>query len=58
MSEQTLPVTGRAWHLEARPMGWPVPSDFAPGDHGLENTLDAFLALMRGENTGKMIVKL
>ena len=25
---------------------------------GLENTLDAFLALMRGENVGKMIVKL
>jgi len=25
---------------------------------GLENTLDAFLALMRGENRGKMIVKL
>ncbi len=29
MSEQTLPTTGRAWHLEARPQGWPVPSDFA-----------------------------
>lgn len=25
---------------------------------GLENTLDAFLAVMRGENIGKMIVKL
>jgi NADPH-dependent curcumin reductase CurA len=25
---------------------------------GLGNTLDAFLALMRGENVGKMIVKL
>jgi len=25
---------------------------------GLDNTLDAFLALMRGENVGKMIVKL
>jgi hypothetical protein len=24
----------------------------------LDNTLDAFLALMRGENVGKMIVKL
>jgi len=29
MSEQTLPTTGRAWYLEARPDGWPVPSDFA-----------------------------
>src|SRR4051812_49003378 len=29
MSEQTLPTTGRAWHLEARPAGWPVPSEFA-----------------------------
>jgi NADPH-dependent curcumin reductase CurA len=25
---------------------------------GLENTLDAFLSMMRGENVGKMIVKL
>jgi hypothetical protein len=29
MSEQTLPATGRAWHLESRPKGWPSPSDFA-----------------------------
>ena len=29
MSEQTLPTTGRAWHLKVRPEGWPVPSDFA-----------------------------
>src|SRR5215469_11957020 len=29
MSEQTVPTTGRAWHLEARPQGWPVPSEFA-----------------------------
>jgi len=29
MSEQTLPTTGRAWHLEARPTGWPQPSEFA-----------------------------
>jgi NADPH-dependent curcumin reductase CurA len=29
MSEMTLPATGRAWHLESRPEGWPVPSDFA-----------------------------
>ncbi|WP_173080226.1 MDR family NADP-dependent oxidoreductase [Phytohabitans rumicis] len=26
--------------------------------NGLENTLDAFLALMRGENVGKMVVRL
>ncbi|MET7637977.1 NADP-dependent oxidoreductase [Streptomyces sp. NPDC005438] len=26
--------------------------------HGIENTLDAFLGLLRGENTGKMIVTL
>lgn len=29
MSEQTLPTTARAWHLETRPEGWPVRSDFA-----------------------------
>jgi NADPH-dependent curcumin reductase CurA len=29
MSDQTLPTTGRAWHLEARPTGWPVQSEFA-----------------------------
>jgi NADPH-dependent curcumin reductase CurA len=29
MSEQNLPVTARAWHLETRPEGWPVPSDFS-----------------------------
>ncbi|MGN9841295.1 NADP-dependent oxidoreductase [Nonomuraea sp. H19] len=29
MSEQTLPTTGRAWHLEARPVGWPTPLEFA-----------------------------
>ena len=28
MTEQT-PTTGREWHLEARPDGWPVPEDFA-----------------------------
>ncbi|MCZ7431076.1 NADP-dependent oxidoreductase [Streptomyces sp. WMMC1477] len=25
----TLPTTGRAWHLTARPDGWPTPADFA-----------------------------
>ena len=25
---------------------------------GIENTLDAFLGVLRGENTGKMVVKL
>jgi N-terminal domain of oxidoreductase len=29
MSEQTLPATGRAWHLEARPVGRPTPLEFA-----------------------------
>ncbi|MFI5874345.1 NADP-dependent oxidoreductase [Streptomyces sp. NPDC051445] len=29
MSEQPLPTIGRAWHLENRPTGTPVPSDFA-----------------------------
>ncbi|WP_020639641.1 hypothetical protein [Amycolatopsis balhimycina] len=29
MSEQSLPTTARAWHLQARPPGRPVPSDFA-----------------------------
>ncbi|WP_030438364.1 NADP-dependent oxidoreductase [Actinoplanes subtropicus] len=29
MSEQTLPATGRAWHLEDRPQGWPQPAEFA-----------------------------
>jgi NADPH-dependent curcumin reductase CurA len=29
MAEQTLPATGREWHLAARPNGWPVPEDFA-----------------------------
>ncbi|MEU9114570.1 NADP-dependent oxidoreductase [Streptomyces sp. NPDC048483] len=24
-----LPVTGREWHLTARPQGWPTPNDFA-----------------------------
>lgn len=28
MSEQSLPTTGRAWHLLSRPEGWPVPGDF------------------------------
>jgi NADPH-dependent curcumin reductase CurA len=77
MSEQTLPATGRAWHLEARPAGRPAPLEFAlrevpipaPGRpaavkfgetvvDGLDGTLDAFLAMMRGENVGKTVVKL
>ena len=29
MAEQTLPTTGREWHLASRPSGWPVPEDFA-----------------------------
>ncbi len=119
MSEQTLPATGRAWHLEARPAGRLAPLEFAlrevpipaPGPgrswsptstcrstrtcgaglpssstksstcspsssrgrrlcrhrklhfretvvDGLDGTLDAFLAMMRGENVGKTVVKL
>ena len=26
---ETLPATGREWHLTARPHGWPTPEDFA-----------------------------
>ncbi|MFF2510299.1 NADP-dependent oxidoreductase [Streptomyces sp. NPDC058086] len=29
MSEQTLPTTARAWHLDARPEGWPSASNFS-----------------------------
>src|SRR5690348_13893489 len=29
MAQQTLPATGREWHLAARPGGWPTPEDFA-----------------------------
>ncbi|AXI77457.1 NADP-dependent oxidoreductase [Peterkaempfera bronchialis] len=29
MAEQALRTTGRAWHLVARPRGWPTPEDFA-----------------------------
>ena len=29
MAQQTLPATGREWHLVARPNGWPTPEDFA-----------------------------
>jgi NADPH-dependent curcumin reductase CurA len=32
VSEQALPTTARAWHLEARPQGQPVPSEFALRD--------------------------
>ncbi|MGH3314015.1 MAG: NADP-dependent oxidoreductase [Streptomyces sp.] len=28
-SPDTLPATGREWHLIARPQGWPTPGDFA-----------------------------
>ncbi|NGO69695.1 zinc-binding dehydrogenase [Streptomyces boncukensis] len=28
-STAALPATGRAWHLTARPQGWPTPADFA-----------------------------
>jgi NADPH-dependent curcumin reductase CurA len=28
----TLPTTGRAWHLTARPQGWPTPDGFALRD--------------------------
>ncbi|SEM15335.1 NADP-dependent oxidoreductase [Streptacidiphilus jiangxiensis] len=29
MAQQSLPATGREWHLVARPQGWPTPADFA-----------------------------
>ncbi|GAA2743701.1 NADP-dependent oxidoreductase [Kitasatospora cinereorecta] len=29
MAEQSVPTTGREWHLAARPQGWPTPADFA-----------------------------
>ncbi|MEU3616224.1 NADP-dependent oxidoreductase [Streptomyces sp. NPDC006872] len=29
MSEQTLPTTARAWHLDSRPEGWPAASNFS-----------------------------
>jgi NADPH-dependent curcumin reductase CurA len=29
MSEQTIPTTARAWHLDSRPQGRPVPSGFS-----------------------------
>jgi NADPH-dependent curcumin reductase CurA len=40
---ETLPATGREWHLIARPHGWPTPEDFAlreapvaePGEDGI-----------------------
>lgn len=28
-SPESLPATGREWHLVSRPEGWPVPGDFA-----------------------------
>ncbi|QPP09025.1 NADP-dependent oxidoreductase [Streptomyces bathyalis] len=28
-SPESLPTTGREWHLVSRPQGWPVPGDFA-----------------------------
>jgi NADPH-dependent curcumin reductase CurA len=32
MSEETLPTTSRAWHLDTRPQGWPAPSEFSLRD--------------------------
>lgn len=114
MSEYTLPTTGRARHLEARPAprivlsgmvsqyndekvvgprnlwnlsvtrskmpafmvteeldlqpdfirevgGWAATGKLRFLETvfgGLDNTLDAFLAMMRGENVGKMVVRL
>lgn len=29
MSEQAIPTTARAWHLDTRPEGWPTASDFS-----------------------------
>ena len=50
MSEQTLPATDRAWHLEARPVGRPTPLEFALPD---------FIREVGGwAATGKMVVRL
>jgi hypothetical protein len=38
VSEHALPTTARAWHLEARPQGQPVPSEFALRDLELPAT--------------------
>jgi NADPH-dependent curcumin reductase CurA len=53
-----LPTTGRAWHLTARPQGWPKPSDFAlrseaipalnPGQVLVENLYLSVDPYMRG----------
>ena len=48
MSEQALPTTARAWHLEARPQGRPVPSEFALRDLELP-TLGAGQLLVANE---------
>jgi NADPH-dependent curcumin reductase CurA len=54
----TLPTTGRAWHLVARPEGWPKPTDFAlrsevipalnPGQVLVENIYLSVDPYMRG----------
>jgi NADPH-dependent curcumin reductase CurA len=58
MSEQSLPTTGRAWHLLSRPEGWPVPGDFelrevpvpapAPGELLVANEYLSVDPYMRG----------
>lgn len=35
-----IPATGRAWHLTARPQGWPTPDDFALRDEPVTEPAD------------------
>ncbi|WP_431678404.1 NADP-dependent oxidoreductase [Kitasatospora sp. KL5] len=58
MAEQDIPTTGREWHLAARPVGAPVPTDFAlveapvrqpgPGEILVRNTYLSVDPYMRG----------
>ncbi|MEV6207153.1 NADP-dependent oxidoreductase [Kitasatospora sp. NPDC051914] len=58
MAEQDIPTTGREWHLAARPVGTPVPTDFAlveapvrqpgPGEILVRNTYLSVDPYMRG----------
>ena len=56
-----MALRGREIQLAARPQGEPRESDFRLVEvdvDGLEHAPAAFIGLLRGENTGKMLVKL